>query len=105
MDKRIEEMKKNAEPVHERCRGEGFTEEEKPFLTGPFCDRIDPVVQEKERPDFLNPACRCTVYFKPVVKWKDGKRCPMSSHFRPDLETKTAGKTRVGQQKQKKKKG
>ena len=86
MDKLIEEMRKEAEPVVQFCRGEGFTEEQKKFLAKvPVCDKIDPVVQESGKPDFLNPACRCRAYYKPEFKWRLG-RCPLASHYNPYIE-------------------
>jgi len=45
----------------------------------------------------------CSVYIEPANKWAHGKRCPLSDHFRPDLVEKDKERTRVGQQKQKKK--
>lgn len=47
----------------------------------------------------------CNAYVDPNMKWRGGRllsRCPLASHYRPDLGTPKGGKRRVGQQKQRK---
>ena len=115
MNKVIEELRKTAEPVHDRCRGIGFAEDEKQFLSAPRCTKIDPLpvydlidedtdmADPETEPTFTtdDPACRCSVYAYPSSFWRRG-RCPMATHFDPYYKVETA-KVRVGQQKQKKK--
>lgn len=114
MDKVIEQLMMEREPIHEKCLGKGFTEAEQKFLKGQ-CDRVEPVdvyeiideptgeVDAEVDPveDNANAACRCTAYVNPAMWWRPGFRCPLANHFRPDLEVKTV-KGRVGQQKQRK---
>lgn len=118
MNKVIEQMMMEREPVHQKCLGIGFSDEEKEFLQKEIiCSRVEPVeiyeIIDEETgetdPEVMptisksDPACRCTTYMKPSVWWRHpGQRCPMADHYRPDLSfNKTKG--RVGQQKQKKK--
>jgi hypothetical protein len=115
MNKLIEELMMTRTPVHPKCQGVGFTAAEKPFLSAARCKHIEPVeiyeqldeetgeVDPETEPELSveDPACRCAVYWKPESFWRRG-RCPMASHFDPFVEP-VAAKTRVGQQKQKKK--
>lgn len=116
MNELIEQMMKDRLPVHERCLGIGFNEEEKKFLKPGVCNRIEPIevfdlideetgqADDETPPSLSNtdPACRCAAYINPSSWWRRG-RCPLASHFDPYFEEEK-GKQRVGQQKQKKKK-
>lgn len=108
MDKNTEQLLKEREPIHEKCLGMGFTEEQEDFLRNKRCSRIEPVdvVVDDEtgetEPDCMSLACFCSSYVKPSIWWNhSSRRCPLADHFRPDLKAKNA-KVRVGQQKQKK---
>lgn len=113
MDKDIEFLMKERLPVHPKCRGEGFTDEQTKFIIAKHCSRIEPVDDyfpdidsdfSKRVQYFTDPNCRCTSYVNPSNWWRhESWRCPLGDHFRPDLAIKDA-KSRVGQQKQKKKK-
>jgi|APCry1669188910_1035180.scaffolds.fasta_scaffold00061_33 hypothetical protein len=113
MDKNIESLMKERLPVHPKCRGEGFSDEQTKFILSKRCSRIEPVDNWYVDPNddftkvvhsFTDPDCRCTAYVNPSNWWKhESWRCPLGDHFRPDLAIKDA-KGRVGQQKQKKKK-
>lgn len=51
----------------------------------------------------------CVAYLSPKAKWRPspvapGGHCPMATHVELETGNKDAGKKRVGQQKQKKKK-
>jgi hypothetical protein len=114
MDKIAEQLMMEREPVHQKCLGKGFAKEEQGFVKGQ-CKRIEPIdvyeiideatgqTDDEVAPveDNSNAACRCTSYVNPSIWWREGFRCPLADHFRPDLMTKKA-KGRVGQQKQKK---
>jgi hypothetical protein len=117
MDKQTELLMKERLPVHPKCRGEGFSEEERKFLRTSRCSRIEPVniydvideqtgeVDQEKTPakDFTDEFCRCTTYVNPSNWWKNPTwRCPMGDHYRPDMVIEK-GKGRIGQQKQKKK--
>lgn len=100
MDKDIEELIKIRKPIHPKCKGQGFSDEEKKFQTSAICERIEPCDFEDE--EGLLENCRCTVYVDPSYWWRVGF-CPVASHYKPqDFIGKD--KQRVGQQKQKKKK-
>jgi hypothetical protein len=43
----------------------------------------------------------CKVYVAPIIKWAGTRTCPMATHIVLEVEDKN--KTRVGQQKQKRK--
>lgn len=95
MDNVREEMLKGREPVCEQCIGEGFNEDQQEFLKEDRCDRI--VVDEQD-----DNVLFCSAYIKPAAWWShDKKRCPLATHYRPDLQV-TKGRNRVGQQKQRK---
>lgn len=104
MDKITEELMKERLPIHQKCKGEGFSETDIKFLVSERCNRIDPIDTEDGGKSFTDSACRCTVYVNPSNWWRHDWRCPLGEHFRPDLATKDSKKARVGQQKQKKKK-
>lgn len=117
MDKIIEQLRKEALPIHPKCVGQGFSDEEKQWLDikHPVCSRIDPIeiyeiideetgaVDTEVPPTLSNidEACRCTAYAFPNTKWKTGW-CPLATHFNP-IQEEAGVKVRVGQQKQKKK--
>jgi hypothetical protein len=44
---------------------------------------------------------QCKAYIKPSVWWRNGKYCPLATHYIPPVEKKEE-KKRAGQQKQKK---
>ncbi len=103
MDKITEILMKKRLPVHPKCRGEGFTEEEKKAILLPYCSRIEPV--EMPEKSFTDESCRCKAYVNPSQWWKlPTWKCPLADHYRPDLLIGKTNKGRVGQQKQKKKK-
>lgn len=80
MDKVIEDLRVNAQPIVEQC-----TKDEK------TCSRANKETN-----------C-CTAYFSPKACWRIGN-CLMADEFLKTItETKETGKVRVGQQKQKKK--
>lgn len=62
------------EKVHENCRG---------------CKRVD---NNDE----------CVAYIKPSIWWRHDRICPLASHHSLASDDGKQGKTRVGQQKQKK---
>lgn len=111
----IEELRKNAEPVHPKCLGLDFTAEEKPFVTASRCSRIDPLpvfeiideetgqIDSEVPPTFTSddPACRCKAYAVPNSWWRRGA-CPLATHFNPHFAEQRE-KVRAGQQKQVKK--
>lgn len=111
MHKLIEELRKSAKPVDPKCQGNGLDPN---FLSSPVCSKIAPMaifdiideetgqVDDEVPPKFTidDPACRCSVYYKPSALWNRG-RCPLASHWHPEQPKKTE-KVRVGQQKQKK---
>jgi len=99
----IETLKKERKPVHERCVGIGFSDTEKQFLKLPQCPRVESYGEGKNDSSDNTITAFCSVYTDPTNKWTHGKRCPLSDHFRPDLVEKDKERTRVGQQKQKKK--
>lgn len=93
---------------HQKCLGEGFTEEESKFLKGQrdkegkllSIDRCERVVDYTVEGGTVVET-RCSAYTDPDIFWRPGVRCPLASHYRPDLIAETV-KMRVGQQKQKK---
>lgn len=115
MDRVIEELRKNAEPVAPQCLGQDIIDS-MGTLIAPRCSRIDPLpvyeiideetgqVDEEAAPTFTveDEACRCTAYFRPKALWNRG-RCPLADHVQSEEDRAAAGKVRVGQQKQKKK--
>lgn len=118
MDKVIEQLMMEREPVHPKCQGKGFTDEERNFLHAPWrCDRIESIsmfdiideetgqIDDEAAAEDTNadPACRCTAYVNPSNWWRGKNYCPLASHFRPQEKPVSAGKVRAGQQKQKKK--
>lgn len=118
MNKLIEEMMKTREPVHQKCRGEGFSPEELKYLKGTTCSRIEPIdvfeiideetgqvdTEVKSVSSKEDPACRCTAYINPSRWWIHGRSCPLADHFKPLMVKEISEKQRAGQQKQKKKK-
>jgi hypothetical protein len=115
MDKVIEQLRKEAQPIVPNCIGRQLPDGMVHLLDPkhPVCSRIDPVeifeiideetgaVDEEAGPEIssVDEACRCTAYAFPEAKWKNGK-CPLATHILHEEETR--GKVRVGQQKQKK---
>jgi hypothetical protein len=107
-----EEMLKNRKPVHGKCLGKFFTEEEAEFLKTEACSRIEgmettgEVIVDEETGE-TEPGTTTTVYFckayvNPDNWWKHSKtRCPLADHYRPDLKMEKS-RVRAGQQKQKK---
>jgi hypothetical protein len=116
MDKIIEQLRKEAQPIVLQCTGKGLTPEQMDRLDGkhPVCSRIDPIevfeiideetgqVDDEVGPELssVDEACRCTAYAFPSAKWRNGV-CPLATHILAEEDTAT-GKVRVGQQKQKK---
>lgn len=82
---------------HQKCLGKGFEESDQEFMKSERCDRI--VDYAAEESTIVEE--RCSVYTNPDLFWRPGFRCPMASHYRPDLKPEVK-KGRVGQQKQKK---
>lgn len=103
MNHLVEELKKERKPVHEKCLGYGFSNDEKKSLKIPMCTRVESYDGNKNEDENGCITSFCSTYSDPANKWTHGKRCPLSDHFRPDLVDKDKEKTRVGQQKQKKK--
>jgi len=105
MNKHIEQLMKEREPVHPKCRGEEFSNEEKALVASKICEKIEPlefVDDEGQRvSSSTDGACRCKAYVSPKYWWARG-RCPLATHFR-SAEMEADNKKRVGQQKQKKK--
>ena len=99
MNKIKEQLLKERKPVHDKCRGEGFTEEQRKFMLADKCERIEPVSTE-DGDSYTHKACVCSAYVNPGMWWRHG-RCPVGNHYRPDLEI-SKKKIRVGQQKQRK---
>lgn len=97
----IEKLRNERSPVHEKCLGIGFTEEEKKFFVEKKsrCSKVIEVISDITG-DTEN---LCATYIKPSVFWNRGG-CPVADHYRPDLFSETKNAKRVGQQKQKKKK-
>jgi len=102
MEKVIEELRKNREPIVDQCRGifgevesllgepETLTE----TLPKNVCERIVDV-------DGID---KCSSYVSPKAMWRLN-RCPLENHLpREDTSKKGIQKVRVGQQKHKKKK-
>jgi hypothetical protein len=118
MNKIVEELMKEREPVHPKCQGIGFTDKELSDLKKEFCSRIEPVeifeiideetetidAEAGSKPSFTDPACRCTAYVRPERWWIHGRNCPLADHFKPIVKDASIVKERAGQQKQKKKK-
>ena len=118
MDKVIEQLRKEALPIIPQCVGQNLTEEQQSLLNKkyPTCTRIEPVeifeiideetgqVDNEVAPElsYVDASCRCKAYAFPAVKWKNG-RCPLATHIEDKADGMESGKTRVGQQKQKKK--
>ena len=76
--------------LHEKCLGNGFTDDQKKFMKHNVCKKV--------------VDGHCTVYANPTVKWEHpicGDRCNMATNYRPDLAV-VSGKVRQGQQKGKK---
>jgi hypothetical protein len=44
----------------------------------------------------------CVPYYRPAYWWNHGRCCPLATHYIASVEKKENGKTRVGQQKQRK---
>lgn len=99
MQNLIEKLRMKAEPIHQKCLGKGFSEDEQEFVTADRCSHIDPLPVYDDNVEVDDSACRCKIYYKPDAMWKLG-RCAMASHYNPFVE-KFKGKSRVGQQKQK----
>lgn len=99
----IEKLKKERKPVHDKCLGFGFSDDEKKSLKIPMCTRVELYDENKGGSDNGSITAFCSTYTDPANKWAYNKRCPLSDHFRPDLVEKDKERTRVGQQKQKKK--
>lgn len=110
----IEELRKNALPIHPKCLGLEFTEEDEKCRTADRCDRIVPenifevideptgAIDAEATPEVvIDETCRCEAYINPASFWRRGG-CPLATHWGQD-ESNTTGKVRVGQQKQKKK--
>ena len=104
MDKIIERLIKEREPVNPKCRGEGFSAEEQALVLSERCTKIEPVEfydeSGKHTMSYTNELCRCTAYVSPDYWWNRG-RCPLATHFR-SADGHMEDKKRVGQQKQKK---
>jgi len=84
-----EELREKRSAVHAKCRGTGFSEKDLAMVLKPgYCDKIE--------------GSLCKAYVNPSVFWREGRYCPLASHFKPHLVTETS-KQRIGQQKQKKK--
>ena len=99
-NKTIEELRQNRLVVApECCKTETIT----------IKDGNGEVVNEKELRTYCEKAAmirsrkRCTIYAFPQTKWRNGQVCPFATHIEREGEKTTAGKIRVGQQKQKKK--
>lgn len=105
MDKVVEQLMKERLPIHPKCRGEEFDSEESKNLVGSKCSRIEilsdliPDNEDEVGIEFF----RCSTYFKPSYWWENGRRCPLADHYKIQTAAQRE-KTRVGQQKQKKKK-
>lgn len=106
----VDQMKKNSKNIHQKCIGEGFLEEEKSFLKEKACKRIDRYneiynpntgVLDEEKLVKISGECKCTAYTNPEYWWKNGRYCPLASHYKPESNSEKIV-TRVGQQKQKK---
>lgn len=95
MHKTTEALMKEREPVHEKCLGEGFTDEEKEYVRASRCSRMETFEGDEEEVSY------CKAYVNPSNWWKHGRHCPLGDHFRPDLQSVNV-KVRAGQQKQKK---
>ena len=118
MDRTTEELLKEREAVHPKCQGKGFAKDEEQYLVSDRCNRIaaselflmqNPDVKPTKKtplPEdaFVDDACRCSAYAFPSSWWRDGRSCPLASHFKLDAKD-TSGKVRVGQQKQRKRRG
>lgn len=110
MNKLKEQLLKERTPVHGKCLGKFFTEEEAEFLKAECCSRVEAVGQDvivddetgETEKDPASIVYFCTAYVNPDNWWKNAtSRCPLADHYRPDLQT-TKAKVRAGQQKQKK---
>jgi hypothetical protein len=115
MDKVIEQLRKEALPINDKCIGQNLGDLEKMLDTrNPTCTRIDPIeifdiideetgqIDDEAAPEIslTDKACRCKAYAFPDSKWKNGP-CPLATHI-ISVEEVERGKVRVGQQKQKK---
>lgn len=100
MNKLIEQLKKERLPVHEKCLGKGLSEREESLRSKSMlrCSRVE----MPEQADIEEVAV-CTTYVNPGRWWRLGI-CPMADHVSSANEVITTAKSRVGQQKQKKKK-
>lgn len=96
-DQLIKDLRSKREKVNPKCQGIGFVKEEESLIRADFCGRIIPV--EGKRTD---SKCVCSAYVKPDVFWREGKRCPLATHFTVG-EPVQDDKKRVGQQKQQRK--
>lgn len=103
IDNDINFAKKNRQKVHEKCIGEGFSDTEIKALRAQRCSHIEDITMADDDGNTMTEFF-CDAYMSPEHKWTNNKRCPLAEHFRPDLLGKDKEKTRVGQQKQKKKK-
>ena len=97
--KEKEKLMEERLPVHEKCVGEGFSDDEMKYFVEKrtVCSRVELIGGE------ATDKCLCRAYVNPSVFWNRGK-CPLADHYRPDLFVATKEVRRVGQQKQKKKK-
>jgi hypothetical protein len=111
MDKVVEELMKERLPIHQKCVGEGFDSEQAKNLVASKCSRIE-ILDDFgfDKGENVGPEegidislCRCTTYVNPSYWWTSGRRCPMADHYKIQTQAQRE-KTRVGQQKQKKKK-
>ena len=112
MDKMVEELLKDRLPVHPKCRGKEFSEEQAKNLVSPECSRIEKLddygfgkvdSNGGSEGEVDIELCRCTTYYNPSYWWAGERRCPMADHYKIRSKTQTE-KVRAGQQKQKKKK-
>jgi hypothetical protein len=77
--------------------------EELKLIRTPLVEQCSKNVEDVEVPCSKSEKEHCTVYAFPATKWRLGD-CPMADeHLRTAEESKVKGKTRVGQQKSKKK--
>lgn len=102
MEKLTEQLLKERKPVHDKCLGVGFTDEEKEILSkhGKCSKMVEADIQPEDGELFF-----CSAYVNPANWWRnEGSWCPLCDHYRPDLVVKQVSRGRVGQQKQKKRK-
>ena len=84
-NKMIEELRKNMQPLSEKCSRD-IIEDEK--------------VVDQRTCAWANGET-CKVYAFPDAKWRNGN-CVMATHVETEAEKRQQAKVRVGQQKQKK---